>query len=264
MQKVLEHLPPARCIDIPFIFHFGPGGQFVRAGFRLAEPAFRQEAACYRSECQQLDAMLQTQLGHATPGPLIEERETDLIGHDCDTALHDDPQVGCIDIGKTQMANKPFLFELLKPVKAVQPHGIGIIPDVKLQKIQAAGLHPVEGPLHRGADVLSAYGPRLRHPFGQKLNTRTMFLQKKAGDLFCGTIMIGHIKCRKTRFHIRSHSSSRGGKIQGTAVPFHVRNLPKPRQNTGNVQIRCQFASLDCFIHRITTPVEVSRIGPPR
>jgi len=141
----LQSGPATGLADEAAVLHFRPGLESVPIGLSPIKPALGKEAPGYGTEGQQRHPVLLAQLGHSViAGPLVEQREADLVRDNLEAAAQHEPQVSGVGVGDTEVANQPLVLELLKVGKCVEIARVGVVPGVELQQIETIGLHSVE------------------------------------------------------------------------------------------------------------------------
>ena len=121
-QEPLIGIPTPRQIEESLVLHLGPGREL--GGFLTTQEPISQKPTGQRAKGQQLDSPLPAQFRHRSLRTAIEERATDLVGDDLDTAREYELQVCGIEVGQTEVANQTCFLELLemeKTLKASDP-----------------------------------------------------------------------------------------------------------------------------------------------
>ena len=239
-QERLEGFPAAGGVDEALVFHLRPGLQAISGRFRFPQPALAQESPRHRSEGQQLHPMALAQFAHRPPGALVDQRIAHLVGHHFDAAVHHDAQVGGVEIGQAELADQAGLLELLQPIQAIQPVGIGIVPGVELQQVDPLHLQAVECPLHRGAHIFAGHRARRRHPLGQQLHLAGFRAAAEgSGNDLRRAVMVGHVKGAQPGGSVGRHRRRSFIGIELAAAALHIGDLPQPGQHPGDPETRC-------------------------
>ena len=239
-QHALKRRPATGGANEPTILHLRPGAQRVPVGFGRAEPAFTEKSAQQRAVAEETNAVRQRVRGELGGEAGVEQRSTDLIARNANTAGHGHPQVRGVHVREADCANAAGVAFGFQIPQCIEPARIGEGPRVKLQYIDAVGAQSSTGAIDCRAHIGLRDRAGLGHPLGEALHRRVgaQLLAEDARYVFGRTVMIGHVERRKAVLDVLGHRVRGRVAIKNASIALHVGQLPETGQHTGDFETR--------------------------
>jgi hypothetical protein len=243
-QDRLQHGPAADRIDEALVLHLAPVADRVR--LRPTEPAIAEEPAGEGAIGQEPDSALEAEPAHLLAGTAVQQRETDLVGHDR-KAVHDQqPQMVGVEIGQAKMGDFALAPQLRQPAHGIEIARVVEQPPMQLEQVDALDAQAGEAAADAGANDVRRHLARLGAPFGKHRGALAgrHALQQPARDLLGTAIMVGHVEGVEARVGVGAQGSRGAVEIERPAIALHVRHLPQPGDHAADGEPGSELATV--------------------